>query len=534
MSTVHEYIIIGSGCTGAMAAQTLVEAGAKVLMLDVGIKNDENKCTPDRDFLKIRKTENNQTEFFLGKDFKHIPIDKIGTGAQLTPQRKFMIERVSELMPFVSQNFFPMESLAYGGLGNGWGLGCCVFSDAEMDAAGLDKNKMHDAYQLVADRIGISCENDDAAKYTIGALKNYSPSILPDKTGALLLRKYEKQKKKLNSNGFFLGRPALALLTTDRDDRKKYAYRDLDFYSDEEKSAYRPWITTDKLKKENGFEYKSGFLVKEFSENNGLVTVLTQNTNTNEEKIFKCKKLILASSVLSTVRIVLNSYKKYDITLPVLSNHYCYVPCIQPSLLGGVDDEMKVGFAQLSLFHDADNTNSDVAMASVYSYRSLMMMRLIQQLPLSYTDAQVFLRYMMPALTIMGIHFPEAASADKKLWLTKKNDKSELYIDYQFSELEISKNKIREKQFKSAMRKLSCYSIKTINPGAGSSIHYAGTLPFSNEKKIFSLSTDGRLNGLANIFVADGSGFRYLPAKGLTLSLMANAHLVALNALKNE
>jgi hypothetical protein len=29
------------------------------------------------------------------------------------------------------------------------------------------------------------------------------------------------------------------------------------------------------------------------------------------------------------------------------------------------------------------------------------------------------------------------------------------------------------------------------------------------------------------VFVADGSGFRYLPANGHTFTLMANAHVVA-------
>jgi hypothetical protein len=39
---------------------------------------------------------------------------------------------------------------------------------------------------------------------------------------------------------------------------------------------------------------------------------------------------------------------------------------------------------------------------------------------------------------------------------------------------------------------------------------------------------------MKNIYIADGSGFRYLPAKGITLSLMANAHLTALYAIKDE
>ena len=66
----------------------------------------------------------------------------------------------------------------------------------------------------------------------------------------------------------------------------------------------------------------------------------------------------------------------------------------------------------------------------------------------------------------------------------------------------------------------------------GASIHYAGTLPFGTGEGPFRLRPDGRLFESDHVWVADGSGFRYLPAKGLTLSLMANAHLVAQAALR--
>ena len=80
--------------------------------------------------------------------------------------------------------------------------------------------------------------------------------------------------------------------------------------------------------------------------------------------------------------------------------------------------------------------------------------------------------------------------------------------------------------FTRALRSLGAWAIKRIQPGMGSSIHYAGTLPFAGDGRPFSLLSDGRLAGTRRVWVADGSGFRFLPAKGLTLSLMANAHLV--------
>ena len=86
----------------------------------------------------------------------------------------------------------------------------------------------------------------------------------------------------------------------------------------------------------------------------------------------------------------------------------------------------------------------------------------------------------------------------------------------------------------SALRTLGCYPLKRVKPPAGGSIHYAGTLPYSVDERPFSLATDGRLHRTRRVYVADGSGFRFLPAKGLTLTLMANAHRTACAMLRNE
>src|SRR3989304_1375767 len=162
MSEIHDYIIVGSGCTGAMAAQTLVEAGAKVTMLDVGVEDKTyKKIIPNKDFISIRKEENEQHQYFLGKNFEGISFRNVSTGAQLTPPRKFMIELVEKYLPLISENFFPMESLAYGGLGNGWGLGCCEFSKPELEKCGLDVLEMKSAYKIISKRIGISGAKDD-------------------------------------------------------------------------------------------------------------------------------------------------------------------------------------------------------------------------------------------------------------------------------------------------------------------------------------------------------------------------------------
>lgn len=519
-----------------MAGQTLAEAGAKTLMLDVGNKDSHyKKLIPEKNFISIRETETGQHRYFLGDKFESLSWEEIGAAAQLTPPRKYLARDVTRLLPFVSGNFFPFESLAYGGLGSGWGLGCCVFSPSELGRAGLDRHRMNDAYRTVCGRIGISGEKDDAFPYTLHHLENFQKATGMDANAKSIREKYLKKKSILNKEGFFAGRPALALLSEDLGERKKINYADMDFYADQGLSAYRPWITVEELKKKNNFSYHENSFVTKFSENETGVEIDFTDTRTNEIKKISGKKLLLASGTLGSARIALRSFHSPE-KLPLLCNPYTYIPCLHWPMLGKESSGPRTGFAQLAIFYDKDKTNFNVAMASVYSYRSLMLFRIMKEMPLNFYDGRLFAQYIVPAMVIAGIHHPEEYSPGNYVSLTYNGSSPAndlLNINYTVPEKRKSEIAQSEKKFMWALRKLGCLPLKKVDPGMGSSIHYAGTLPFSGEEKPFTLSPEGRLHGTKNVFVADGSGFRYLPAKGLTFSLMANAHLVAENALKN-
>ncbi|MBC7861742.1 MAG: hypothetical protein IAF38_02135 [Bacteroidia bacterium] len=532
-----DFIVVGSGCSGAMAAQTLVESGARVLMLDVGVKGAEDegrvasdeKKIPLKDFESIRVEEKNQHEYFLGKNFESLESTESGSGVQLTPARKHIVKHVDEFLKYSSESFVPVESLAYGGLGAGWGLGCCVYSTAEMKQCNLPENEMLNAYDVVAGRIGISAdEKDDADPYTIGKTKNHLAPLKIDANAELLLEKYNIKKSGLNQNGFFLGRPALALLSENFNDRKASAYDDMHFYRDAGNSAYRPGLTIDELKKKNNFSYIGNQLIISFSENEHGVSVKTFDIESKEEKIFTAKNLVLAAGALSTARIVLRSFNS-EKQISFLCNPYTYYPCLQWKMAGKKIEQNKTGMCQLSLFHDPQGTNFDVAMASLYTYRSLFLFRLLNEVPLNFRDAKELMRFLLSGIIIMGIHHPDSFSSNR--FMKRMSDagtvtKDSFKMEFVLGEEEEAKIISREKLFKSAMSKMGATALKRVEPGMGASIHYAGTLPFSKEEKELSLDLNGRLQGTKNVYVADSSGFTYLPAKGLTFSLMANAHNV--------
>ncbi len=296
----HEFIVgvalVARGAT--WAAQTLIDSGAKVLMLDVGEHDEKYSGIPQKSFIDIRKNDNDQYKYWLGEDFEAIAFDKTATGAQLTPARKFMLKNTKTLLSFFSKSFSPMESLSYGGLGNAWGVGCCVFSDKELKAAGLRADTMKEAYQVVADRIGISGDNDDASPYTGKGLKNLQKSAEIDSNSKSIYEKYKNKKAQLNQEGFHLGKPALALLTEKKDDRQPVDYNELDFYTDQRQSAYRPWITINKLKKNPNFRYLSNAFVLSYSEEGNTTLVNYYHVHDNDKKTVKCKKLILCAGTI--------------------------------------------------------------------------------------------------------------------------------------------------------------------------------------------------------------------------------------------
>jgi hypothetical protein len=528
---IHDFIVVGSGCTGAMAAQTLAEAGKQVLILDGGITNDHySKVQPQKNFVDLREQDENQHRYFLGDQFESLAVDDTGTGAQLTPARAHLIARVSEYLPIQSDDFKPMESLALGGLGGGWGLGCCVFSAAELTKAGLPVEAMNRAYQTIGDRIGICAANDDARKFTAAHIQNVQEPPVSDPLMSGLLHRYQKQKSALNQKGFYLGRPALALLTKAKENRRELALRDMDFYDDTEQSAWRAWITITALRKKENVSFEGGLLVTDFSEEENCVRVNAIRLETHEKISFYCRKLILSPGVLGTARIVLRSQNGgKEKKLPLLCNPYTYLPCIVPSRLGKSVPKNNFGFAQLSLFHDANGKEEDVAMASVYSYRSLLLFRLLKETPLNFRDGRIFMQHLAPAIAIAGIHHPEIARNTQYIELQTNSalpTGDQLHAVYQRGTAN-EEVKQREKKYASALRSLGAWPLKKVQPPIGASIHYAGLLPFSKAENSFSLAPDGRLYGTNRVYVSDGSGFTFLPAKGLTLSLMANAHLVA-------
>lgn len=531
---IADYIIVGSGCTGAIIANTICGNGKQVLMIDAGLQKD-TKAFPSMDFITRRQQDEAQGDYFLGEKFEVLQKSNTRNLPQQTAQRKFMTDGTNDWLSVSTKTFDPVESLAYGGLGNGWGLGSNVFSSQELRKCGLPVSEMEKAYREVGDMIGLSGENnDDAATYSHNNKVSLQPATKLNEASQHFYDGYIKKRNRFQSQQLYMGRPVMALLTEEKDARKPYSYSDTDFYENEGQSAYRPELTVSKLISDGKLQYAGGWLVLRYEEGMDSIAVYCKNISTQEERVFHGKQLVLAAGALGTARIVLRSNESTQ-KLPVICNAYTYMPMLYWPFLGKSNLSAMSGLSQLTFYYDKLKDHSEVAMASIYNYRSLLNFRILEQLPFNAADGNKLLKLMSSALFIAGLFHPETYAEGNYIALQPSNGLTgdTLETHYVFSDKGAEERLRTEKIFSRSFRQLNCTVLKKIRTAAGASIHYGGTLPFSETEKAFSISPEGKLHSSKNVFVADGSGFTYLPGKGLTFSLMAFANHVGKKLLQH-
>lgn len=509
-----------------MATLALVNRGAKVQMIDAGISNIAGIQPPEgHSFLDLRKTDKEQWRWLLGSHFEALGFNTISTGSHLGPQRQHIHIGTQDWIPLQSDDFSPLETLARGGLGEAWGLGTYVYNDKELVQAGLDPTEMKMYYQEVVNHIGVSGAKEDLKTELCGELQGIQEPIMMDSLVSSLYSRYQKKRAWFKKHGIAMDHASLALLTKPYDGREACSYDELDFYRNDP-AAWRPEITLSKLDQSHGFEYVPGKLATSFREIGGEVKLECFDINTDSLENLTTDRLILACGPLATARIAMRSLEIDE--LPFLCNPYRYIAAVKPGFMGRNIDEARSALAQAMLIIDSNGKQSQNLSASIYSYRSLMLYRLLLQVPiLPFREALRMVRFIAPSLVLAGLHFPDLEVQGRSLRLER--DANSKTGDKLYAENIGAKNQyIPElRLFRKALCKMGCFPVKTINPGFGSSIHYAGTLPFEGKNGDGYISRKGLLRNCSNVYVADASGFLALPAKGITLTLMANAMRVA-------
>lgn len=520
-----DVVVVGSGPGAVNASAALLAAGRAVVMLDYGNTDTHYApLIPREPFTELRHRDASQHRYFLGDRFEGIPFGPVRVGAQLTPPRMHILRDTPERIPVDAPEFGVSMSLARGGLGAGWSAGVFPFTDSELVDMGLSLDVMRPHYDAVAERIGVCGAADDLERFFPS-----SPGMMPpldlDTNADVVLRRYGGIREGLNGQGFWLGRARLAVCTTPHRGRGPEGYLDLSYWADKDRAVYRPQWTLDELLREPNFTYVPRRFVESFREEGDRVTVQVRHADTGEPEQHEGRALVLAAGTLGTAWIVLRSLGLYDRQIPLLCNAYAYVPTINLGMLGRPARDRRHSLAHLTAIVQLPDR---ILQAQVFSYRSLLTFKLMKESPLAYRESLRLMRRLIPNFAILGIHHEDRPAPGKYCVLRRGEGGAadRLEISYRPSEQETRMQQDDERRLLRHFRSLGCVPLKTIRPGHGASLHYAGTFPIVPEAAPLTCDLDGRLRETRAVHLADGSIFPWIPPKGLTFNLMANADRV--------
>lgn len=530
MTDRADVIVVGSGPSAANAARVLVRAGLHVRMLDVGHRDETYApLIPEQSFEQIRSGDAHQHRYFLGDSFEGVPMGAVRVGAQLTPPRSFIARDTDVNAPIATSSFIGMESHALGGLGAGWGAGVGRFTSEELARTPLTSADLAPHYEEVERHIGICGEPDDLSE-TLGDHAGMMPPLPVEPASRELLERYISIRPRLQAQGLRMGVTRLAVCTQSHEGRGPHPLRDMDFWADHARAVYRPRWTVEELQTLPNFEYVPSRLVETFQEQSGVVEVTSRDLATRDRRTDTARALVLAAGTLGTARIVLRSLNRYGVPVPLVVNPYTYVPCInlKAMMVGGYPPSSRHSLSQLTaVFQPPDR--SPPLHVSIYSYRSLLTFKLLKETPLAAASARRLLQALLPTITILGVHHPDAPDPGKSIQLVRdpRGGPDQLAIDYAIGPSQSARINAAESACLRCFKSMGCLPIRKIRPGHGSSIHYAGTFPMRSHPTDTQTWPDGRLGTTRNVYLADGSLLPDLPAKGLTLTLMAQANRVA-------
>jgi hypothetical protein len=501
-------------------------------MVDVGIDDDRTRALiPSGSFEEVRRSDPEQFCYFIG-DITAETLTGVRAGAQLTPPRAFAVRDAEKLAPMVNHNFSPMRSFALGGLGAAWGTGCQTYNDYELARAGLAGTTLGSFYDEVALDIGISGATEDDTAGEFLRCRPIQPPQPLDTNARVLFSTYMARRRAVIERGLLLGRPSIAMLSEpiEREGLRRGANRldDMDYYSDETRSLYRPRYTVKELLRRDNFRYVGSSLALAFHDEEDGVRLTCRNVSTGTTSELSADRLILACGAIGTTTLVLRSLGCFDERVPLLSNPYHYIPTVNLPMLGRTAANRRHSSSQLTGVLSPQRHPEDTLLVTFFSYRSLLLFKLVKEMPLPPALGLLAARLLQTALTIVGVHHPESPSSHKWMALRRSGEDGVLETSYDLSDDQ--QRDIREhlSQTRSVLLALRCIPFGLVDPGNGSSIHYAGGLRITEDARdLLGTTPLGRLHAAPNVYIADSANWLWLPSKGLTFTLMAAARRVA-------
>lgn len=527
-------LIVGSGATGVHFAATALERGHDVTMLDVGYERPA-PVAPDLDFDGLKDSLEDPAAYFLGSGGEAVVYPDPHAKLYGFPPSKTYVFSPPERFASEESGFAALTSFAAGGLAEAWTGGVYALNDAELEDYPFDHAALAPHYAEVARRIGISAAEDDLARFA-PYFAEYQPALEADPHSKLLLARYARARDWFHRrHQFYLGRSRVAVLSRPLGERQACDYLGRCLWGCPRDSLYSPSVTLRELRRDARFRYVPGVYVEYFTGNSGRIERTIASPVAGGEPLdFTADQYVLAAGALCSSRILLESHYRatgHVAELPgLMDNRQLMIPFITLRLLGGPATTHSYQFHQVALGIGGPDPKGYVH-GQITALKAASVHPIVQSMPVDTRSALALFRATHAALGVANVWLHDTRRAGNVLTIRPgpEGDRTRMVMRYRVSDDDAIRVNRTLKTMRRVLRKLGAL----VPPGMtrilppGSSIHYAGTLPMSTEKRPFTTDSACRSHDWENLTCADGATFPFLPAKNLTYTLMANAVRVA-------
>ncbi len=520
-----EDVIIGSGPSGISAAWALIKQGRNVTMLDVG-----EELEPENESLRSKLASDEPNQWQIDDINLYTSLKRSGNIDGATPYGSDLLFRDSVHFFDDEQDNNPTglkPSFAKGGLSNGWGSAILPYRQEDMTDWPESVKELSSHYEAIREFMPMAAKVDDLhALFPMQKIAENSSLPLSSQAKALLDR-LNKKKEKLNQSSIYFGQARQA--ASSKDCRKC----GMCLYGCPYGIVYNTRQTLAKLLKSPSFKYKKGYYVERLEERKDQVQLLVQDTSNNQELLLSAKRVFVACGVLPTSKLILNSLEYYNKPILIKDSQQFFLPLLHTWHTGkNPSKEETNSLVQLFIEILDPNTNEKTSHIQIYTFNDLYALDIRKR----FGHFSKFLKPLINLLSqrlIVAQGFLHSDHSDGiEVRLNKNGDNTSLQLKKRNNNrsaraVSTARNKLSKLALMSGLLPL----LPLIRYGnVGSSFHCGSTFPMRDNPTGIESDTLGRPAGLKRVFIVDASVLPSIPATTITLSVMANAHRIAMES----
>lgn len=521
-------IVIGSGPGAAGAALRLSqEPDQQITVLDIG-----GRLEPDRQAALDRLAGLRQPQW-QDPDLGVISAQPVAKQSGELPQKRtygsdYPFRDRGQLIgvsaaPGSNQ---AVVSGAYGGFSNVWGAQVMPFSRSTFQRWPVSFDEMAPHYAATLREIPVAAEEDDLAElFPLLAPTNAMPELAPRTLD--VLRRYGRHRAVLSEHGVTVGRARLALAAND------CVRCGLCMTGCPYSLIYSAAHTFDRLRAERRISYRAGLMVHRIGQDAQGAWVRARDLATDQDHVFRADRVFVAAGAMGTTRLVLGSLDNPPDTVEFGESRQYVVPFVSARPVPDPRERGDFTLNQFNMLIDFGRDGYDTAHVHFYPYNQAF----LDALPavLQHPRARPLTRAVVRRLSVGLGYLPSWASP--RVQVTHRpvpgSPLPEITVGPASEQTPPMFAKVLRKLAKTAP-KLDLWPVITHAKlsGAAKSYHFGGSFAH-RDGKATDRSTDrlGRLATWDRVHLVDGSVFPSVPSTTFTLTVMANAHRIAGEAL---